>query len=172
MSRVPDFFFRGVAATFPSPLPPEEAAARLATATHRQLLPPLFRQCVVGRVSVSGVILYRHRPFFRNSVTPCFRGHFLARATGCVLKGHFVVHWSTKLFLLLWYGLLAYIAAGALGPFALSARDANELALFALVALGFAMFPVLLVIMGMALGKSDADYISRVIHDCIGEHGA
>jgi hypothetical protein len=75
-------------------------------------------------------------------------------------------------FLLIWYGLWAYVVVAPIGTIGASAVERGELMPLVLISLGAAACPVLVVAVGLALGKGDADYIATFIRGTIGSNGA
>lgn len=172
MLNLKELIFGSQTGRFATPFSREEAARRLAASVKRTVLHTLFRQAVVGKVSVERVYLYRYRPFIQNSFAPVFLGSFQVRDGVTLLEGYFSMHWYTKAFLILWYGLLAFFPIVAAIDMARSGLSGKELVREALFVIVLVLFPIGLTMFGKWYARDDPRYISEVIRKAIGADGA
>lgn len=100
-----DLLYGAVPADFDSAFGIEESVKRLSAATKRSVFAGLTQQVAAGRESKDRVSLQRVIPFVGNSFKPFFIGQFSEINGGVVLKGRFTLHWGTKLFQSLWFGM-------------------------------------------------------------------
>ena len=109
-----DLLYGSVSAEWESAYPLEESVARLRAVTLRSVFSALAEPAAVGTVSESGVKLQRVIPMVRNSFKPFFLGQFVKRGERVFLTGRFTMLLITKIFMSLWFGLLAFVSVAAL----------------------------------------------------------
>jgi len=104
ISGIARILFSSEPAEFASAFSLDESVARLDLA-RGSALSSIARESATGTVGESRVVLKRVIPLVRNSFKPYFVGRFEQRAAGVVLVGRFTMHWSVKLFMIIWLGL-------------------------------------------------------------------
>lgn len=139
-----------------------QAVERLRAAVKPTALHTPFREAVVGRVSDTYVRLRRYRPLMRNGFAPVFSGAFETRDGRTRLEGRFGLHPMMRVWVTLWYGLLAVMLA-VYTTAALQGGPLRDTALFATMLAVLAVFPAVMTRVGRWLGRRDVDYISDVI---------
>ncbi|MFQ5848505.1 MAG: hypothetical protein ACE5IQ_12650 [Candidatus Methylomirabilales bacterium] len=157
--------------SFESPFSVNEAVRRLAASVSRSVFRTVFREAVIGKVAASRVMLYRYRPFLRNSFLPVFVGSFQFRNGVTKLDGRFSMHGSVKVFMACWFGmsLLLLLVAG-ISWISNPAQTDGEVSAVT-VGLGMVLFGIALVFLGERFGRPDVEYISAVIRQAIGVDG-
>ena len=148
--------------SFSSPYSLPQAVERLGAAVKPTALHTPFREAVVGRVSDTRVRLRRHRPLVRNGFAPIFTGAFATRDGVTRLEGRFGLHPMVRIYLSLWYGILA-VMVGVYTTAALRGGPLRDTAMFVAILAALAIFPAVMTRVGRWLGRRDADYISEVI---------
>jgi hypothetical protein len=92
-----------------SPLPPDEAVARLREAVDRGGLPSWFgSKSVVGRVSGRSVRLHR-RISYQNSFQTFLTGTLEAHGEGCAFRGTAGMHPLVTAFVVVWFAGIVLI---------------------------------------------------------------
>lgn len=147
-------------ATFPADGSPSEAAARLRAAVKRSAYRTLFREGVVGTVTVERVKLHRYRPMVDNSFAPVFVGRFTDRGGDTALDGGFRMHRWGAAVTMIWVTLAVASLVGALAFDELTAP--GRLTLGLLVA-GMLLFGAAVFGFSRWRARGDAAYISRVV---------
>jgi hypothetical protein len=104
------------AVEFTSDYPLEESVERLAGIVKESVFCAFTKQKLVGEVSSDLVYFRRVMPFFEIlTFKPYFTGAFHIKEGKVVLSGNFSIHWSARIFLVLWSGLCilwTYIGIG------------------------------------------------------------
>jgi hypothetical protein len=101
-------------AVFESALPVQQAAQRLAAVVERSEFANWGVDCLVGRVTVEGVEIVRHRAGQRTPTRPMFRGRFSEAGDRVVLTGRFAYPLSTKVLLVALIAVLAVLSSALL----------------------------------------------------------
>jgi hypothetical protein len=109
-----DLLYGSVSVEWESAYPLEESVVRLRAVTLRSAFSALAGPAAVGTVSESGVKLQRVIPMVHNSFKPFFLGRFVKRGERVFLTGRFTMLLITKVFMSLWFGLLASVSVTAL----------------------------------------------------------
>jgi hypothetical protein len=160
MSMIWDDLLRGSPPVeFESAYSMPESVERLRASTRRfQFMPA--KQEAMGKVTESYVSLQRVIPMVSNSFKPLYRGRFIERNGRVVLTGCFTMHWFTKAFMTLWFGLLAcFIFAGAI----FASRGTQNSIPLSFGGVAMAAFGFLLVLFGKWLARNDRAWLSNVI---------
>ena len=164
-------------ASFPAMGSPADAAKRLSQVVRPSVFHTLFKQAVVGKVSVDKAVLSRHRPWINNSFKPIFTGQFNHRNGHTVLNGAFSMHWFPKIFISIWFGLLIAICVLSLTVGIVEDLDKGSsvwdgivagLGISA-VAAGIALLGYGLLLFGKRISRGDVEYISSVIQEAFSE---
>ncbi|MGH7354490.1 MAG: hypothetical protein ACRELS_07955 [Candidatus Rokuibacteriota bacterium] len=148
--------------SFPSPYSVHQAVERLGAAVKPTALHTPFREAVVGRVSEMRVRLRRHRQMMPNGFAPVFSGAFVTRDGQTRLEGRFGLHPMVRIYVTLWYGILA-VMVGVYTTAALRSGPMRDTAMFAAILVTLAVFPAAMIRVGRWLGRRDVDYIADVI---------
>lgn len=160
-----DLLYGSVPTDFESAFDLDQSVRRLADATGRTIFAALFQQRAVGKVSASRVSLQRAIPLVSNSFKPFFIGSFQKTHNRVVLSGRFTMHWSTKVFMSVWFCLCLMwtivVLAGVLiedltkwwAPF---------------IGLGMICAGTALVWVGKWFARNDVAWLLRVIREALG----
>jgi hypothetical protein len=135
----------------------------------------LFRESLVGRVTIDRVVLHRHQPFCGNPCGWFFFGKFRVHGNATMLEGKFAMHWFLRAFLGFAFGFLIVfllaVGSGAVSDVKLGKVElltaAFYFAVFMLGALVIALGTVGLVI-GYQ-GHEDSEYIASAIRETLDE---
>jgi len=122
-----------------------------------------IRQCVVGKVSESKVVLRRYRPLWGNSFIPIFRGKFVSRSGKSILEGEYSILMFTKIGMSLWYVLV--IGFGMMT--AITSNNQLERKWSIIIAAVMLLLGIGLLHFGWITGKKDINYIDSVINESI-----
>ncbi len=163
LKRILEPLIGSQSATFDVPGSAEEGARLLRNVVSSSFFPPLTRQALLGRVTRTGVSLWRHRPFINNSFVPVYYGCFVNQDGRTVLTGEFTMHRFTKGFMIVWFCfvLLFLVVATVKVPFA--ANPLSEKVLFFIVPVIMLVFGLALVHLGSWFSRSDIDYVASKI---------
>ena len=145
--------FAKTAASFEFSGSPEQAAQRLSSLIAPSIFKSWTREAVIGKATPDRVVLYRHRPFIRNSFIPRFVGRFSIENGRTVLSGAFSMHPFVRLFVVAWFSFLLVACLGSLAVLVTGAAVA-ERAMAALVPGAMALFGVALVRFGRWWARS------------------
>ena len=142
-----------------------QSVGRLRAATKRSVFSAMAREAAVGTVRDTRVSLQRVIPMVANSFKPFFVGRFGEEGGKVVLRGSFVTHWFSRLFMAVWFGFLSF-AAIALAVQGISTDFAEIRPVFALlvgmIAAGFG-----LIRLGQWLSRRDDAWLSEVISSAL-----
>jgi hypothetical protein len=147
----------------------EESLQRLRAATTKSHFGALARQAAIGKVTESLVSLQRSIPFVQNSFKPFFVGRFETSGNGVVLVGQFSMHWSTKAFMVFWFGfcvLWTVLATSAV----LSKPSVDWF--FPLAGVGMVTAGTVLVLLGKWFARNDVQWLSRVLNEALSAKSA
>ena len=139
-------------------LPPSEAARRLDEHVEPLIGFHLGKDLLVGRVHADRLAVSRRRPMLRNAWRPVLRAQIEETEDGCQIRGRYTLMRPVILFMLFWFGMVLTTGGVALVAVVGSGGAANALAILG-VAAGMLAFGVVLVAVGMYVGKSDTDEI-------------
>jgi hypothetical protein len=143
-----------------------ESVERLLAATKRSAFSALGDAAAVGKVSAESVRLQRVIPMVRNSFKPFFTGQFAIRDGVTVLTGQFGMAQSTKIFMTVWLGIVAFAACGMLlATFKATPATPHWVGIMPLLMV-FAGLG--LVALGKWFGRNDAAWLSGVISQALG----
>lgn len=134
---------------------------RLRAATKRSAFSAMAQQVAVGTVRETRVSLHRAIPMVGNSFKPIFVGRFEQAGGKVVLRGSFAMHWFTKLFMILWFGVLIVAAIATLA--AGIGADSPETWMGLPVIVGMIGAGFLLVKTGQWFSRKDPAWLSNVI---------
>lgn len=154
-------YFQGQAVEFPSAYGLTESVGRLKGATRRSVLSDMAHQSAVGRVSERRVRLQRCIPLIGNAIKPFFFGRFVERDGAVVLVGQFRMLWVTRVFFVVWFGVLT---VGTI-----SWAVAREPHRWAAVGGCLVMYAAgaLAIGLGKWFSRNDVAYLSGVIRDAL-----
>ena len=162
-----DLLYGSVSVEWESAYPLEESVVRLRAVTLKSAFSVLAEPAAVGTVSESGVKLQRVIPMVRNSFKPFFLGQFVRRGERVFLTGRFTMLPITKVFMSLWFGLLASVSVIAL--VSMLAVPAEKPGRFLLV-----LGPLLMMAFGVGLlrlakwfCRNDAEWLTHIIRRAI-----
>lgn len=160
-----DLLYGSVPADFESTFDLEQSVRRLAGATSRTIFAALFRQQAVGKVSASRVSLQRAIPLVGNSFKPFFIGSFQETDNRVVLSGRFTIHWSTKIFMSVWFGLCIVWTIVAIAGVLIEDLQKWWVPFIGpgMICVGTAMVWV-----SKWFARNDVAWLSRVIRDALG----
>jgi hypothetical protein len=164
-----NLIYGGVPARFESPYSVRESVARLAQAVKPSIFHALTKQSAVGTVTEEKVSIQRVIPLVRNSWKPFFIGSFETLQDRAVLAGQFTFSPWVKVFMSVWFGFIAiWIALATAAVISHPAAD------FWFPLFGVALFGVgiVMVLVGKWFARNDIAWLSRVISEALGTHGA
>jgi hypothetical protein len=150
---------------------PEQAAGRLSSLIAPNILKTWRREAVVGKSMPHRVVLYRYRPFVRNSFIPRFVGRFSVDSGCTVLTGAFSLHPIVRWFTVAWLSFVLAPLAGIVtdpvtGP-RFTGRGTEALTLVAM-----ALFGMGLVRFGRWCARTDSAYITGIIRSAAQQQAA
>jgi hypothetical protein len=162
-----DLLYGSVSAEWESAYPLEESVTRLRAATLRSVFSALAEPAAVGTVSESRVKLQRVIPMVGNSFKPFFLGQFVKRGERVFLTGRFTMLLIAKIFMSLWFGLLAFVSIAALvSMLAAPAERPGHISLvlgpLAMMAFGIGMLRL-----GKWFCRNDVAWLTHVIRRAI-----
>ena len=168
MRWLADLWLGSAPVEFESSFGMQESVERLRAATRRFHFLPATQQEAVGAVTESRVSVQRQIPMKSNAFKPFYRGRFIERNGKVVLTGRFNLHWFTKAFMTLWFGLLVCFAVPGSVLAALHHQNAMHGALgsVAMLAAGIS-----LVFHGKWLTHNDPAWLSEVIRGALCAQG-
>jgi hypothetical protein len=154
--------FTRTPARFEFPGSPDQAADRLSSLISPSIFKSWSKQSVIGKATPNRVVLYRHRPYVRNSFIPRFVGQFSIENGRTVLSGAFSLHPFTRWFMIFWLSFVSLRLLGLLTSF-LTGAPLRERATAIVMTSGMALFGIALVRFGRWCARSDPAYIRAVI---------
>ena len=141
---------------------PEQAAQRLSSLIAPSIFKSWTREAVIGKATPDRVVLYRHRPFVRNSFIPRFVGRFSVENGRSVLSGSFSLHPWVRWFMVAWFSFLLVASFGLLAALFTGVAVAERV-IAVLVPGAMALFGVALARFGRWWARTDPAYISNVV---------
>lgn len=140
---------------------PEQAARRLSSLIRSSVFKTWRTEAVIGRATPDRVVLYRHRPFVRNSFIPRFVGRFVVENGRTLLSGSFSIHPLVRWFMVVWFSFLLIASLGFLST--LAGAHGGTTPLIILVPLGMMLFGAALVRFSRWWARTDIAYIGAVV---------
>jgi len=164
-----DLIYGAKPASFESHYSIRESVSRLQQVVKPTVLQSLAVESAVGMVSEERVSLQRVIPLVGNSYKPTFIGSFKTVRDRVVLTGEFTLSRAMRLFLSVWFALLAIFVVAATAVVLPTLATDFWFPLFGVVLFGLG---VALAWAGKSFARNDIAWLSRVISDALGSRGA
>ncbi|MCA3182780.1 hypothetical protein [Cupriavidus sp.] len=162
------FLYGSTHVRFASAVSVQESIARLAAVVNPSIW-TFSNKRAMGLVSDKKVRIQRGLPLIGGAFRPILYGSFSATGTGCVLEGAFRIPTIPRVFMTIWFALIAFITLSAAVE-ALAVSTSRFLAI-SIEGLGLLSLGVLFVWVGKWSSRNDIPWLTHHIAHALGTSG-